>query len=410
MRIIWLKTELLHPIDKGGKIRTYQMLRELCREHEVTYLTLDDGQAAPDALDRASEYAQEVVRIPFSQAAKRTPRFYAELARNAASPLPFAIAKYESPAMRQALRELLGRRPADVVVCDFLFPSINVDRELPCPTILFQHNVEAAIWARHAQVATHPLKRLYFREQWRRMRAFEAAECRRFDHVVAVSPEDEETFRREYGVRNVSNVPTGVDTEYFCPTRECPRTANSLVFTGSMDWLPNEDAIQFFARDVLPLVREQVPDTTLTVVGRNPPAHIRALGDEVPAIRVTGSVIDVRPYLNEASVFVVPLRIGGGTRLKIYEAMAMQLPVVSTTIGAEGLPLRSGVDAVIADEPSDLADAIVTLLRDPALAARIGQTAGERVRREFSWQRVAAAFSEICEGVATQHRPEKIPV
>jgi sugar transferase (PEP-CTERM/EpsH1 system associated) len=410
VHIAWLKTELLHPIDKGGKIRTYQMLRELRREHEITYVTLDDGQAAPDALERATEYAHEVVRVPFRQTAKRTPAFYAELARNVASPLPFAIAKYRSPAMRDAIRALLRRRDVDVLVCDFLFPSINVDRDLPCPTVLFQHNVEAAIWARHTQVATHPVKRLYFREQWRRMRAFEEAECRRFDHVIAVSAEDEETFRRDYGVRNVSSVPTGVDTDYFSPASERAPTPHSLVFTGSMDWLPNEDAIRFFTRDVLPLVRAQVPDVTLTVVGRNPPAHIRALADEASAIRVTGSVPDVRPYLEGASVFVVPIRIGGGTRLKIYEAMAMELPVVSTTVGAEGLPLRSGVDAILADEPADLATAIVKLLRDPALVRRIGQTGAERVRQEFSWQRVAAAFSEICEGVATQNRPEKLPV
>ena len=410
MRIVWLKTELLHPIDKGGKIRTYQMLRELRREHEVTYLTLDDGQAAPDALERASEYAHDVIRVPFRQAAKRTPRFYAELARNAASPLPYAVAKYRSPAMRDALRRVLRENGADVVVCDFLAPSINVDRDLGCPTVLFQHNVEAAIWARHAQVASHPVKKLYFHEQWRRMRAFEASECRRFDHVVAVSVEDEETFRRDYGVQQVSNVPTGVDTDYFRPSGARERQPRSLVFTGSMDWLPNEDAITFFAREVLPLVRAQVPDVTVTVVGRNPPAHIRALAADTPGIRVTGSVPDVRPHLEEASAFIVPIRIGGGTRLKIYEAMAMELPVVSTTIGAEGLPLRAGVDAVIADEPAAFAAAVVSVLRDPAQAAHIGRTGAERVRREFSWQRVASAFGEICEAVTSQHRPEQLPV
>lgn len=410
MRIVWLKTELLHPIDKGGKIRTYQMLRELRREHEVTYLTLDDGQAAPDALERASEYAHEVIRIPFRQSPKRTPRFYAELARNVVSPLPFAIAKYRSPEMRAAIRSLLQRGEADVLVCDFLFPSINVDRDIPCPTVLFQHNVEAAIWARHAQVASHPLKKMYFGEQWRRMRSFEGAECRRFDHVVAVSLEDEETFRRDYGVQQVSNVPTGVDTDYFRRSRTREPRPNSLVFTGSMDWLPNEDAITFFAREVLPLVRAQVPDVTVTVVGRNPPAHIRALAAETPGIRVTGSVPDVRPYLEEASAFIVPIRIGGGTRLKIYEAMAMELPVVSTTIGAEGLPLRPGVDAMIADEPAAFASAVVSVLRDPAQASFIGRNAAERVRREFSWQRVAAAFGEICEAVTSQHRPEQLPV
>ena len=396
MHILWLKTELLHPVDKGGRIRTYNMLRELKREHRVTYLTLDDGEAAPDAAERALEYCDELVRVPFRTRPKRSPGFYGELLANLVSPLPYAIAKYRSPAMRAKVEELVARGDVDVLVCDFLFPSINVPDGLPCPTVLFQHNVEAMIWRRHHEVATHPAKRAYMAEQWRRMEAFEAAECRRFDHVVAVSEQDRELFERDYGVTSASAVPTGVDVHYFEPPAGARRAAHEMVFTGSMDWLPNEDAILWFADAILPRVRAAVPEATLTVVGRHPSPAIVALGERDPAVHVTGGVPDVRPYLARAAAFVVPIRIGGGTRLKIYEAMAMEAPVVSTTVGAEGLPVAPGSDCLIADDPEAFAAAVVALLRAPARAAALGAHGARTVRENFSWERVAERFAESC--------------
>jgi glycosyltransferase involved in cell wall biosynthesis len=289
----------------------------------------------------------------------------------------------------------------DVVVCDFLAPSLNVPDGLGKPTVLFQHNVEAMIWERHATVARHPVKRAYMRRQWQRMLRHEQAECARFDQVIAVSPEDAAVFTDRFGVREVSHVPTGVDTEYFRPSGTEQRQPHEIVFTGSMDWMPNEDAIHWFVQDILPLVRARVPDVTLTVVGRNPPASIRALAGD-PAITVTGSVPDVRPYIERAAAFIVPIRIGGGTRLKIFEAMAMERPVVSTVIGAEGLPVRDGVDALLADTPEAFADSVIRLLLDPALASRIGDAAASAVRAEYGWDRVAARFADICAGVSTR--------
>jgi glycosyltransferase involved in cell wall biosynthesis len=217
-----------------------------------------------------------------------------------------------------------------------------------------------------------------------------------------VSPEDAEVFRRQYGVHDVSSVPTGVDTEFFRPSGREARQPHEIVFTGSMDWMPNEDAIEWFVRDVLPSIRARVPDVSLTVVGRNPPAAVRALQASDTGIIVTGSVPDVRPYMERAAVFIVPIRIGGGTRLKIFEAMGMERPVVSTTIGAEGLPVRDGVDVLLADAPEAFAGAVVSLLLDPALANAIGQAAAAAVRQEYGWDLVAARFAAICRRVATQ--------
>ncbi len=408
MHILWLKTELLHPIDKGGKIRTYQTLKHLKSRHEVTYLCLDDGTAAADAEGRAEEYCHALIRVPFAAPAKGTGAFYADLARNVVSTLPYAVARYRSPAMREAIRRAVRERAVDLVICDFLTPSINVPDELGVPTLLFQHNVEAAIWERHATVAEHLVKKAYMREQWRRMRAFERHECRRFDYVIAVSEADRDVFRDDYGVTSVSAVPTGVDTDFFRPSGTVPVRAHEIAFTGSMDWMPNEDGIAWFVQEVLPLVRRELPDASLSIVGRNPTPGVRALASAAPGIEVTGTVPDIRPYLERAAAIIVPLRVGGGTRLKIFEAMAMERAIVSTTIGAEGLPVTDKTDIRIADDAAGFASAILDLLRDPEQAARIGKAAARQVREHFGWQGVTEQFAAACVATVEQVQHERM--
>ncbi len=412
MRILWLKTELLHPVDKGGKIRTYQMLKELKRDHQITYLTLDDGSADSDAIEMASEYCDQVVTIPHRVAEKFSSKFYLELASNAASRLPYALQKYVSPEMRRSIEESVARDEYDVLVCDFLAPAVNVPEDLSIPTVLFQHNVEAMIWRRHYEVSSNPLKRAFLRSQWKRMADYEREACMRFDRVVAVSREDAETMAREYRIDNVADVPTGVDTAYFTPDGYPEKTGKKVVFTGSMDWLPNEDAINWFTKEVWPIVREQVEGASLVVVGRNPFPTLLELAERDKSLTVTGRVPDVRPYMADARVFIVPIRIGGGTRLKIYEAMAMRLPVVSTVIGAEGLPLREGEEIILRDAPGEFADSVIQLLRNPELAASIGNCAAETVRERFGWESATAEFVRQChmaiEGVrdGVMTRPE----
>ena len=396
MNILWLKTELLHPVDKGGKIRTYNMLKELKRDHRITYLTLDEGLDLT-AISAADEYCHELIRIPFAARAKFTTGFYSDLFLNTASALPYAIAKYKSSNMRNRINDRLSKGDIDLLICDFLTPAVNLDFSVKCPSILFQHNVEAMIWKRHYQVQRNAAKKIYLYTQWLKMRNFEERLCRRFDSVIAVSAEDRDQMRTEYGLDNVFDVPTGVDTEFFKPTGMMKRDPMNLVFTGSMDWLPNDDAIRYFTEEVLPIVRREVPGMSLTVVGRNPSSHLMELARRDSLITVTGRVDDVRPYMEKAAAYVVPLRIGGGTRLKIYEAMAMEKPIVSTSVGAEGLPLEDGTELLLADDAHAFADAIVKLLKHDELAERIGSLAACTVRDRFGWKQVATHFSDICE-------------
>jgi glycosyltransferase involved in cell wall biosynthesis len=223
--------------------------------------------------------------------------------------------------------------------------------------------------------------------------------------TIAVSEDDR--LRLESiapGIRATS-IPTGVDTKYFAPTPNRERPGR-LVFSGSMDWHPNEDAVLYFADAILPRIRAEVPDAALTVVGRNPTARLREVAERA-GIHVTGTVDDVRPSIDEAAVYVVPLRAGGGTRLKIFEALAMAKPVVSTTVGAEGLALESGRHFVAADDPETFAGAVVSLLRDPARRRALGTAGRDLVETYYSWPTIARQFEERCEEVVAQHAHER---
>jgi glycosyltransferase involved in cell wall biosynthesis len=203
-------------------------------------------------------------------------------------------------------------------------------------------------------------------------------------------------MKREYGLREVPDIPTGVDTAYFRRNPEVSPDPHHLVFTGSMDWLPNEDGILYFVEQVLPRIRRVLPDVRLTIVGRNPFPRLVQLSRQDPAITVTGRVDDVRPYMERAGAYIVPIRIGGGTRLKVYEAMAMEMPVVSTRIGAEGLPVLDGQHLLFADSPENFASAVIRVLTDAGLAGALGAQAAATVRERFGWGNVAAKFSLIC--------------
>ena len=243
------------------------------------------------------------------------------------------------------------------------------------------------------------------------MLQFEGDTLRRFDGVLAVSDADRDTFARLYP--DSAKTPTwvirtGVDTEYFVPS-DAPAPDPHLVFTGSMDWLPNEDAMRYFCHDVLPLIREQEPRVSLSIVGRAPTPAVRALADGA-GIEVTGTVDDVRPHMQTAAVYIVPLRIGGGTRLKIFEAMSMGKAVVSTTVGAEGLPVRDGEHALIADDPRDrlpTASCGCFCCRDTQKRHALETAARSLVIEHYDWSAVAGELDDALRQCASRHGRRK---
>lgn len=392
-------------MDSGGKIRTCQMLRELMKSNFVTYLSLCE-ESIPEAIrQKACEYSHEQVWIPWRETPKGSPAFFWELGVNLlASGLPYVIDKYRSKAMTAAIGRLAGTGRYDIVVCDFLTPTVHLmglGKALPAKTLLFQHNVESQIWKRLSDNARGLVGKAYFKEQWRRMAAFERDRCAAFDGVVGVSEEDCRHMREVFGLGNVmGSVPTGVDVAYF-QGATAAKKPGSIVFLGSMDWMANIDGVAWFAEQMFPSIKARIPGACLSVVGRNPTARVRELAKGDPAIEVTGTVEDVRPYVAAAEVVVVPLRVGSGTRIKIFEAMAAGIPVVSTRIGAEGLPVEHGRDILLADEPADFISCVERLLRDPQLRARIGASGLELVRANFGWEPVTKVFENYCAKLLT---------
>ena len=393
MRILWLKADLLLPLDKGGKLRTWHLMRHLKHRHHITYVSFANPSAPAAHVSGMSEVADRVITIPRVDAPKASARFYAGAAMRLFDPLPYAVGNYRSRAYRNAVAALFAKESFDLVVCDFLPPSVNLEWPLPCPSVLFTHNVESDIWRRHAETQTSAPARFLYNVQHRRMLRYEAAAIHRFDGVLAVSDADRKTFAGLYpnaARRPIRVVPTGVDTAFFTPD-DTPAPGPSLVFTGSMDWLPNEDAMLYFCREILPLIRAEEPEVTLSIVGRAPTPAVRRLAGD-PAISVTGRVDDVRPHVRGGAVYVVPLRIGGGTRLKIFEAMAMGKAVVSTSVGAEGLPVTDGEHVLLADEPRRFAQSVVRLLRDTGRRRELERAARTLVVDHYDW---AAAGREL---------------
>jgi len=391
MKLLWVKTDFLHPTTRGGHIRTLELLRRLHRRHEIHYIAFHDPNE-PEALKRAPEYSAKAYPINHQLVDKSSPAFLGELITGLFSSMPVAVRRCRSVDMRLRIEKLIQQERFDRVICDFLSPAPNIPDLSEC--VLFQHNVEAVIWKRRTEHASDPVRYRYLKLQAERMFRYEGEVCRKVRKVIAVSETDAALMREWYGIKPTEAVPTGVDAEYF-KVRGAVSPVADLVFVGALDWAPNIDGVDWFQREVLPLMLRSRPDCTLAIVGRNPPRAIRELSARYPGIQVTGTVPDVRPWLWGSKVSIVPLRVGGGTRLKIFEAMAAGVPVVSTTIGAEGLGARDGDTIRIADAPEDFAAACIALLDDPAEGERLRNRALQMVTEQCSWEVVASAFEKL---------------
>lgn len=397
MKILWVKAGGLVPPDTGGKIRSYNIIRELAREHSVTFFSFYAAHQ-PDAHPDLKDFLDNVVCVPLKLPSPKSAAEMLSYGRHLISPEPYGISKFCRPVARERLRALLAEQRYDVIVCDFIFAAGIIQWNSPVPKVLFTHNVEATIWRRHYEIATNPIWKAISYLEWKKMEAAERSYLRRANRVLAVSENDRDTFSNVIDPAKINAIPTGVDVDYFRPN-SLPEIPNSIVFTGSMDWLPNEDAIFYYAEEILPLIRQRCPQVSLEVVGRRPSRQLQALADREKSIRLTGWVEDIRPYLGRASVCIVPLRIGGGTRLKIFEAMAMRKAVVSTSIGAEGLAVRSGENVLLADTPVDFANSVLTLFSDENERKRLASAARILVEENYSWSRIAAEFARTLHSV-----------
>jgi len=402
MKILLTLRQPLYPADTGGKVRSLNIFSRLAKRASIHAVSFADAVADAASIREMQRLFESYTPVFWQETKKYSPRFYKEIFTNQFSSLPYFLAKCRLPHFRSTVEGLLAKEHFDVLISDFLHTAVPL---LQCsfkPKIVFEHNVEFLLRKRKWQVEKHPLRKIVFGTEWRRTRPLEARVSRSFDHVLTVSEEDQQTIRHEFGINHVSTLPTGVDTDFFCPSGNRPQPGR-LAFVGSMDWDPNEDGVVWFLENIYPLIRHTVPNASFVVVGRNPSSRLRAIAARTPAVEITGWVPDVRPYLSQAEVVVVPLRIGGGTRIKIPEAMAMAKGVVSTPIGAEGLPFQDNKQIRITGQPRDFAEAVVELLKNTPFRNAIENVARREVVDNHGWESVVDKVEEVLDRVVSRH-------
>lgn len=394
-RLAFVSPVFLFPTDTGGKIRTTNVLRGMKGgKFEVTLI----APATPEQLGSCATEIESVCdHFVAWQPSPTRPRW--RRAIDVLGSLPVSVAADCSRDGRQVVRRTLASGGFDLTVFDFVHTTVLRPARVEEPTVCFTHNVEAEIFQRHAEQAGNMAMRKLWKSQSRKMTRFESDSLRRFTRIVAVSERDGMRFRDRYGLTEISVIPTGVDLSHFTwsePPEVSAQSPPAVVFTGSMDWAANVDGIGFFLESVWPAVVQRIPAARFIVVGRSPPPALVQAGRSVANVHFTGFVDDVRPHVRAAHVFVIPLRVGGGTRIKAFEAMAMGCPVVSTAIGIEGLDVKDGVHYLCRDSASDQAAAIVDLLGHPEKRRRLALQARECVEARFGHVEVAQVFERAC--------------
>ncbi len=404
MKILWVKSGKILPLDTGGKIRSYNILRRLSGQHEVTFLSYYGGRRDDAYNQKIGREAPGTVTVstgawdstPLARGLDYLVRF--------PSGRPFAVSKFTSRRVRRLIARWMAESRFDVAVCDFLSASLNFPWPRRVPSVLFQHNVESVLWRRQARTETRFLKRKVFEIEAGRMARYERSAVRRFHHVIAVSEQDRACMAAMTDAARITVVPTGVDLSLYRPDSAATTDSSLVVFTGSMDWEPNVDGVEYFCGEIWPRILSRVPSARFRIVGRAPGARVRKLAGG--PVEVTGRVESIIEHLRQAEVVVVPLRVGGGTRLKILEAMAAGKAVVSTSVGAEGLDVHHGQDIILADDPASFADAVVELIANAEVRRRYERAAAERAC-QYDWAVIAARFASVLHDVTRQAASEK---
>jgi glycosyltransferase involved in cell wall biosynthesis len=392
MRIAFIVQRLVFPPDAGTPIRNYNLIAQAARQHQVYVFGFTDERRYPTPLDEAGV---RLHLMPAPPSRNRRERLAALLT----TPLPDMAWRSRSKELLDLLRSQLPAQTPDIVQVQALdmaytIPTIR-QAALSAAIVLDEHNAEYVLQRRALALDSHLPRRwpqaAYSFLQWQRLRRYEREVCTASDLVVCVSSEDVAALERLGCQRPLALVPNGVDLAYYQAVPPAPdltaMPGPHFVFPGKMDFRPNVDAAAWLAERIFPLVRARLPGAHLWLVGREPLPSVQALA-ALPAVHVTGEVLDVRPYIAAATAVVVPLRLGGGTKLKLLEAAALRRPLVTTPIGAEGYREGAGRDYLLAEDAAGLAQACVRLADDPALASRLAESAYQNMALPNDWSHV----------------------
>lgn len=398
-RILFLTEVLPYPLVSGARIRAYYVLRHLARSHEVTLLSFTRPEDRPADVAHLSSFLHRVETVPMQRSRWRDAR--AALV-SLATGLPAIIAREEIGAMRDRVSALLAAGKfagvhADQIPMARYGLTAAPPGARPIPRLLDQHNATFQLLSRLASNEPNPLKRTLLRREAAAFARYEPDVCRRFDQITFVTAEDRRALASLMPSGALDNqsavIPICVDAAAVAPVP--PATgASRVTVLGTMFWPPNVEGLEWFYREVWPEVLARVPSARLTVIGKRPPEHLQAL-HHPPAVEILGYVPDLRPYLAETAALLVPLFSGGGMRVKIIDAWCRGLPVVSTSVGAEGIACVDGQNILIADEPGAFGSALVRLLTDPELNARLRRAGRAWVEQHYDWRRVYAAWDDV---------------
>jgi len=410
MHITIVGGHLPYPATAGNRIRTLNLTLRLACDHRISLIFHRSADANADrrAAEFFGDHGVETVAVDQPIPAKSGPAFYARLAANLTSSLPYSVATHNSPALIEVIRRHAAQNRVDLWQAEGV-PFMESMKVLGgTRKVVMAHNVESQIWQRYQETERKPHKRWYIGHQWRKFERFERWAFAESTRVVTVSDEDAVLVRDRFGTDRVDVVDNGIDRAYF-ETVDADREADRIVFLGSFEWRPNLDAVRLLLDSIFPRVRAAVPTAKLDLVGRNPPESLVSRLLAQPNVTLYPNVPDIRPFLARSGVMAVPLRIGGGSRLKILEALASGLPVVSTRVGAEGLRLVSGRDLVVVDEVESMADAIVDDIRHPDAAQARAASGRRLVLEQYDWDALAARLGRVWESCLLDLRPTEAP-
>lgn len=413
MRVLFVSQIVPYPPHGGVLQRGFNLLREIGREHEVRLLAfhhLDElpEQRVPESISALRDFCADVEY--FSMWPKQS-RLHKIASFVAALPYvrPYSVLTHRSAALANRIREICEiERWPDIVHLDTIALAPYRAQCLGLPCVLTHHNVESQLMERRAGIERLLAARAYVALQARRLRRYEKNVCPTFPVNVTVSEDDAQTLRTIAGPVRTVVVPNGVDTVYFKPI-DSGRQSNSVIYTGGMQMFANRDAVEWFLKEVWPLVRRRVPDARFVAIGAHPPSWLVKAAAANIGVIAPGFVDDIRPWVSDAAVYIVPLRVGGGTRLKMVDAMAQGKAIVATDIGAEGIKGQSGVHYLLRNRSDDFAEAIVGLMSSREMRAELGAKARQLAETVYSWPVVARTLIEAYQGLASDSQDRANP-
>lgn len=395
MKAVVVDWDITYPMNSGKRLRTLNLMLSLADRHDITYLSrgVSSTDAAKVAKEFLGDHGIKTVYLDSPVPGKIGAGYYGRIAKNLLSRNPYAVDVHQAADFVKRYRQFASENHFDVWQFEWTPYSTMLDGIAGVNRLIVAHNVDSLIWKRYYETETRPAHRIYIKNQYKRFMHFERRAFASADRVVSVSAPDAELMRQMFGIDCVDVVDNGVDLKTYSAIERTP-DPNEVLFLGSLDWRPNQDAIKVLLEDIFPKLFAVRPAAKLSIVGRNPPAWMTAavdrasFGQSKPSIELHANVPDIFPYLSRAGMMAVPLRIGGGSRLKIIEALAARVPVVASAVAAEGLNLTPDSDFALADDADAMVQKICDWIDHPNAAKRSAIAGHDSTVRHYGWDQL----------------------